>query len=388
MITIGVVSGVYDSSSTDSASRDPVNKYKLRVRIPERDGPCTREELPEEFRSNDAYYTKDEDLQWIPVCLPFGVSQGQSLLSLIGDSSLIGTMVYVAYSDESRTAPIVIGTTGRTVAGNANNNLTNTSQIGYPSGGVIATSGGSKTINWVNSYDIYSTHSISRYEGIISVGTDRTYVSKWNYNTPPSDLTPDLFGSPIGLSKYYSEDLGKEFDNTSWKYTITSPYGPRAFYPNLSKIYTDYGLHNGIDISSNTAGSFHYSLGTPILAVYDGEVVQVSSKFFTDNSQQGMNGDKSKISTSSWDSYGNFACIRHSINGKTYYTRYAHLMQLFVKVGDKVVKGQEIGYMGSTGNSTQAHLHFEMMYDTGGGYIASKSGFNPEPYVVGKKVIG
>lgn len=57
-------------------------------------------------------------------------------------------------------------------------------------------------------------------------------------------------------------------------------------------------------------------------------------------------------------SYGNYCIISH---GSGYATLYAHQSQLpLVKVGDTVEKGQVIGYVGNTGNSYGAHLHFEL----------------------------
>ena len=56
-------------------------------------------------------------------------------------------------------------------------------------------------------------------------------------------------------------------------------------------------------------------------------------------------------------SYGNMIVIQHS-NGLT--TLYAHLSQINVSANQTVSRGQSIGKVGSTGNSTGPHLHFEV----------------------------
>lgn len=72
------------------------------------------------------------------------------------------------------------------------------------------------------------------------------------------------------------------------------------------------------------------------------------------------------------NSYGNYVKIEHSDN---YYTLYAHMKfnSVTVKTGDKVKKGQVIGYMGNTGYSLGGHLHFEL--------IKGSEKINPEPYL-------
>jgi murein DD-endopeptidase MepM/ murein hydrolase activator NlpD len=57
------------------------------------------------------------------------------------------------------------------------------------------------------------------------------------------------------------------------------------------------------------------------------------------------------------DGYGNNIVIDH---GNGYQTQYGHLNRIYVKVGDSVGRGAVIGQMGSTGNSTGPHLHFEI----------------------------
>ena len=58
--------------------------------------------------------------------------------------------------------------------------------------------------------------------------------------------------------------------------------------------------------------------------------------------------------------YGNFVIVQHA-NG--YVSRYAHLSRYEAQVGQVLAQGQVLGYVGSTGNSTGPHLHFEILYN-------------------------
>jgi murein DD-endopeptidase MepM/ murein hydrolase activator NlpD len=80
--------------------------------------------------------------------------------------------------------------------------------------------------------------------------------------------------------------------------------------------------------------------GTPILALADGVV-----------SFAGPSGG-----------YGNLIVIEHTISGARIASAYAHMWDsgILVTVGDRVVAGQHIGNVGSSGKSTGAHLHFEI----------------------------
>ena len=77
--------------------------------------------------------------------------------------------------------------------------------------------------------------------------------------------------------------------------------------------------------------------------------------------------ESGKVTLARWyGAYGNCVIIDHgrSIeNGKNYKTLYAHAMSLAVSQGESVSRGQIIGYVGSTGNSTGAHLHVEVYED-------------------------
>ena len=92
-----------------------------------------------------------------------------------------------------------------------------------------------------------------------------------------------------------------------------------------------YPGHKGLDMAAD--------YGTPIYAAESGTVMMANS-------------------SDPWGySWGYYVSIFH--NG-TYSSLYAHCSSLAVSTGDYVEKGQVIGYVGSTGNSTGNHLHFEV----------------------------
>lgn len=103
---------------------------------------------------------------------------------------------------------------------------------------------------------------------------------------------------------------------------FTSPYGPR----NLS---ISSGHHNGIDIATGRRS------GIPTIAMLDGTV-----------------------SVARYSSgYGNWVELTHANGLKT---RYAHLARIDVRNGQHVKAGETLGIIGTTGNSSGIHLHFEI----------------------------
>ncbi len=132
-----------------------------------------------------------------------------------------------------------------------------------------------------------------------------------------------------GFSGYYDEN-GKSSKRTIMKTPIngarlSSKYGSRR-HPVLG--YTK--MHRGVDFAAPR--------GTPVFAAGDGIVEKA-----------GWNG-----------SYGRYIRIRHT---GTYKTAYAHLSGINkkVKTGKRVSQGKIIGYVGSSGRSTGAHLHYEVL---------------------------
>jgi hypothetical protein len=109
--------------------------------------------------------------------------------------------------------------------------------------------------------------------------------------------------------------------------------------------------HAGIDLKANS--------GTRVLASLPGTVVQSDD-----------------VSSS----YGGRILIKHDLDGKTYFTRYAHLRNRYKNFGDKVSAGEQIGESGGAstdrnkGNATGPHLHFELLN-------GNKQSIDPEPYL-------
>lgn len=104
---------------------------------------------------------------------------------------------------------------------------------------------------------------------------------------------------------------------------IVSGFGMR-----MHPIYKTMHMHTGIDFAA--------AEGTPVYATGDGVIEKA------DNLEEG---------------YGNHVVINH---GFGYETLYAHLSRIACTVGEKVKRGQIIGYVGSTGLSTGDHLHYEV----------------------------
>jgi murein DD-endopeptidase MepM/ murein hydrolase activator NlpD len=101
-------------------------------------------------------------------------------------------------------------------------------------------------------------------------------------------------------------------------------------------------FHSGTDLAA--------PLGTPVLAAYAGRVAIADF----------LGG------------YGLAVALEH--NKATQQTLYAHLSEIFVKPGEWVKQGEAIGRVGSTGNSTGPHLHFEFRQLTPDGWVAMDAG--------------
>lgn len=145
--------------------------------------------------------------------------------------------------------------------------------------------------------------------------------------------------------------------------------------PENTVVTSEYGdsedrnhSHKGLDIANYTGNNV-----TNIIASKSGEVIYPTSEAQTKYDSNGcINCERS----SDGGGYGNYVMIKHSDGN---YTIYAHMAQdsITVRAGDTVSQGQVIGKMGSSGNSTGTHLHFEMRI----GSDSSDATENPRNYV-------
>ena len=131
--------------------------------------------------------------------------------------------------------------------------------------------------------------------------------------------------SSIDQMKIDAEEIEKQILVAKPIYgEVTSRFGVR----DLSNIIVS-GFHTGLDIAANQ--------GDDIVSAIDGEVVEVSE----------------------FGAYGKHIKIKNN----NIVTMYAHCSQIYMSVGDIVNQGDRIAAVGSTGNSTGPHLHFEIMLD-------------------------
>ena len=144
-----------------------------------------------------------------------------------------------------------------------------------------------------------------------------------------------------------AQQKGESYDSGG-AITITQGSGqfcyPVPGHTSITCGFYGYSNHNGVDFSD---GGIY---GATVVAADSGTVVKVAYLTY---------------------SYGYHIFIAH---GNGLVTQYCHLSSIGVSYGQTVSKGQAIGNVGSTGNSTGPHLHFGIM-STGGGFL------NPESYL-------
>ena len=175
-----------------------------------------------------------------------------------------------------------------------------------------------------------SYNKTNRYEDLMELPSAKLVVNttqKMDLLDRQLYIQSKSFDEVLALCKKHDEMLEcipaiQPVSNKDLKQTA-SGYGTR-----IDPIYKTVKFHSGMDFSAN--------VGTPVYATGNGVVRKAG-----------------------WEGlYGNCIQIDH---GFGYVTRYAHLSKIDVRVGQKVVRGETIGKVGTTGKSTGPHLHYEVM---------------------------
>ncbi len=167
---------------------------------------------------------------------------------------------------------------------------------------------------------------------------DKVEVVKIPENAVPKTPTmadlDHVFGTTPDYVPYYNMTSRPRDDNFMFNF---SSLNGKMMWPVDGKVSSYFGprgkrMHEGVDIPMPA--------GTPIRAAKNGVVSRTG-----DNSTMGFRG------------YGNFVLLDHGGGVQSF---YAHCSSVAVRQGQRIMQGQIIGYVGSTGRSTANHLHFEV----------------------------
>lgn len=161
--------------------------------------------------------------------------------------------------------------------------------------------------------------------------------------TTASSGTPLGASSPASAASTLATAASTVFPLPAGTWTRTSGYGMR-----LNPVLQVWQVHTGVDLAASS--------GTPVLATATGRVVSAGYR----------------------PGRGNQIVLEHQVGGRVVASSYGHLRDggIHVQAGDLVAAGQRIGDVGSTGNSTGPHLHFEIR--PGG---ASHTGVDPDSWL-------
>lgn len=174
--------------------------------------------------------------------------------------------------------------------------------------------------------------------GLLTVAAAPAQAESAGYVAPSARPAPGAGIAAEGADRQFQQ-LFASWDRAAQRTVATTSIAVPSRTPlDNFRASSNYGMrshpvtgglraHKGIDLAAPT--------GTPIYATADG-----------------------LVSKAEWfSSYGNFIAIGH---GGELETRFGHLSRMAVSAGQRVRKGDLIGYVGSTGRSTGPHLHYEV----------------------------
>jgi murein DD-endopeptidase MepM/ murein hydrolase activator NlpD len=150
----------------------------------------------------------------------------------------------------------------------------------------------------------------------------------------------DVLRSNFSVTKQKVEEKQNMLRNTPTLWPTTSKVITSGFGYRTDPLTHAPSYHPGVDIGA--------SENSPVYASADGKVIRTGSDIF----------------------HGNNIVIEHA---NSLHTWYMHLNKILVNQGDSVIKGQNIGLVGSTGRSTGPHLHYEIQ--------KNGTSIDPKPYL-------
>lgn len=193
--------------------------------------------------------------------------------------------------------------------------------------------------------------------GLMTMGAHPAFANSSAASADISAAARDARSSPISGGDEQFRNLFARWGSPDGDVTSSTVPAATIAIPSImplaaAKLTSNYGMrthpviggrrnHQGVDLAAPT--------GTPVFATADGIVSRADH----------------------YSSYGLYISLQH---GAALETRYAHMSRLAVAAGQRVSKGDIIGYVGSTGRSTGPHLHYEVRMDG----VA----VNPIPYMV------
>jgi murein DD-endopeptidase MepM/ murein hydrolase activator NlpD len=140
---------------------------------------------------------------------------------------------------------------------------------------------------------------------------------------------------------------------------LVIPHGTKPFVQQQAVAYTGGAVPTSAKIGS---GSFGWPASGSVNQTFWSGHPAVDIGAWTGSPVAAADGGYVAVATGGWNGgYGNHVIIDH---GNGFATLYAHLNSIYVKPGENVTRGEQIGSVGNTGNSTGPHLHFEIRYQS------------------------
>jgi murein DD-endopeptidase MepM/ murein hydrolase activator NlpD len=174
-----------------------------------------------------------------------------------------------------------------------------------------------------------------------------------------SDLADEYGIEMQKIVSYAGNGLASSADTLTIGKELVVPGGTRAF----ATVAVDYGGAYSAAVPDNApqgSGNFSWPSAGYVSQGYWGGHPAIDIAGWVGSPVTASDGGYVALAGGGWNGgYGNHVIIDHG-NGFT--TLYAHLNSIFVSPGMTVSKGQQLGTMGNTGNSTGAHLHLEVRY--------------------------